>query len=104
MSRCALHVGTKVFASTREGHSVRDSVRVMAELPRRLVVRGFPHWLKASEKKSLLQHFGATEVIVMPSRGRAVGLVVWRGDGLSHTTCRETACLLRLPPTRMPRE
>lgn len=37
---------------------------------RRLLIRGFPHWLKGSEKESLLQHFGAKEVVNMPSRGK----------------------------------
>ena len=42
------------------------------ESERRLLVRGFPHWLRASEKASLLQHFGATEVVATPTRGKLV--------------------------------
>ena len=37
-----------------------------------LLVRHLPSWLSREEKESLLSHFGAQEVIVMPNRGKMV--------------------------------
>ena len=51
-------------------------------LESRLLVRGFPGWLSAREKESLLNHFGATEVTVMSGQGKMV-------SSLSHY-CPET--------------
>lgn len=37
---------------------------------RRLLVKGFPDWIRAEDKESLLRHFGAKDVVVMPTKGR----------------------------------
>ena len=42
-----------------------------------LLVRHFPRWLSEEEKESLLSHFGATEVIVLPPRGKVVCIWVF---------------------------
>ena len=39
-----------------------------------LLVRHFPRWLTQEEKESFLSHFGATEVVSMPPRGKMVCL------------------------------
>ena len=39
---------------------------------RRLLVKGFPDWIRAEDKESLLRHFGAKDVVVMPTKGRMV--------------------------------
>ena len=39
-----------------------------------LLLRHFPKWLTSLDKESLLTHFGAVEVVVMPTRGRMVGV------------------------------
>ena len=47
---------------------------------RRLLIKGFPEWIKAEDKDSLLRHFGATDVVVMPTKGRMVSCAV--GDSI----------------------
>lgn len=42
-----------------------------------MLVRHFPRWLSEEEKESLLSHFGATEVIVLPPRGKMVCIEVF---------------------------
>lgn len=37
-----------------------------------LLLRHFPKWLTPVDKESLLTHFGAVEVVNMPTRGRMV--------------------------------
>ena len=37
-----------------------------------LLIKHFPQWLGREEKESLLQHFGAVDVVVMPTHGRMV--------------------------------
>ena len=37
-----------------------------------LLLRHFPKWLTRADKESLLTHFGAVEVVVMPTRGKMV--------------------------------
>lgn len=37
-----------------------------------LLLKHFPKWLTALDKESLLTHFGAVEVVVMPTKGRMV--------------------------------
>ena len=37
-----------------------------------LLVRHVPSWLSREEKESLFSHFGAQEVVVMPSKGKMV--------------------------------
>ena len=37
-----------------------------------LLVRHLPSWLNREEKESLLSHFGAQDVVVMPNRGKMV--------------------------------
>ena len=49
---------------------------------RRLLVRGFPHWLSSADKTSLLLHFGATEIVATPTRGKLV-----RSAGVSREGC-----------------
>ena len=43
---------------------------------RRLLVKGFPDWIRAEDKESLLRHFGAKDVVVMPTKGRMVRRVI----------------------------
>ena len=72
---------------------------------RRLLVRGFPHWLRASEKTSLLRHFGATEVAVLPTRGKMVRIdsEPTHGYPTHFLLCRGTVCLPRLARRRRQR-
>ena len=55
-----------------------------------LLLRHFPPWLTAGDKESLLTHFGAVQVVAMPTKGRMVSFVIktlfgclnviWRGQ------------------------
>lgn len=36
----------------------------------RLLIKGFPEWIRPEDKESLLRHFGANSVVVMPTKGR----------------------------------
>ena len=58
--------------SLRSFDCIMMSSEGVQTLEGRLLVRGFPSWLTASEKESLLSHFGASEVIVMPKTGKMV--------------------------------
>ena len=42
-----------------------------------LLVRHFPRWLSEEEKESLLSHFGATDVVLLPPRGKMVCACVY---------------------------
>lgn len=72
---------------------------------RRLLIRGFPHWLKGSEKESLLQHFGAKEVVNMPSRGKMVCAIQYYNVSIIiiYIIHRETVYLLLFLVMKMPR-
>ena len=40
-------------------------------------LRHFPQWLTPEDKESLLRHFGAEEVVVMPIKGRMVIFITY---------------------------
>ena len=42
-----------------------------------MLVRHFPRWLSEEEKESLLLHFGATDVLLLPPRGKMVCAFVY---------------------------
>ncbi len=58
--------------SLSEGRRQQHKVGGEEEDGRRLLVKGFPSWLSGEDKESLLSHFGAGRVDVMPSRGKMV--------------------------------
>ncbi len=58
----------------REGSSQQPMAGTRGEekVGRQLLVKGFPSWLGREDKESLLSHFGAVRVDVMPTSGRMV--------------------------------
>ena len=64
----------EVYSQMRSGDETRyrrSGMSVSSESGG-ILVRGFPSWLGGQEKKSLLTHFGASEVTPMANRGRMV--------------------------------
>ena len=80
----ALHI-----SSQHPPHYSQTSLQVSgslggAENMRCLLVRRLPSWLSREEKESLLSHFGAREVVVMPSRGKMVANDINKYVHLTH--------------------